>query len=38
MLITLTRMGGGVTVLTIPLLFGGIRQYAPPNERVSPPR
>jgi hypothetical protein len=35
-LIRLTRMGGGVTVLTIPLPFGGVRQYAPPNERGLP--
>jgi hypothetical protein len=35
-LIRLTRMGGGVTVLTIPLLFGGVRQYAPPNEKDLP--
>jgi hypothetical protein len=35
-LIRLTRMGGGVTVLTIPFPFGGVRQYAPPNERGFP--
>jgi hypothetical protein len=35
-LIRLTRMGGGVTVLTLPLHFGGVRQYAAPYERGLP--